>query len=39
MKRLIALGCVLACGSAFAQADLVLVNGRIHTLDAKSTVG
>ena len=42
MKRLLALCCALACSGAsfhaWAQADLVLVNGRIHTLDAKSTV-
>src|SRR5215472_12113366 len=36
-RALLFLG-ALAFGQAFAQADLVLVNGRIHTLDAKSTV-
>jgi len=37
--RMLVLGCGLACGSALAQApDLVLVNGRIATLDAKGTV-
>jgi len=39
MKRMLWLGCVFASASAFAQpADTVLVNGRIHTLDAKNTV-
>jgi predicted amidohydrolase YtcJ len=38
MNRLLALGCALVCSNALAQADLVLVNGRIHTLDAKNTV-
>src|SRR4029077_11769542 len=39
MKRLLWLACVLASASALAQApDLVLVNGRIATLDAKSSV-
>jgi len=42
MKRLLALGCVVACSNAsfcvWAQADLALVNGRIHTLDSKNTV-
>jgi predicted amidohydrolase YtcJ len=33
------LACALVCASALAQAaDLVFVNGRIHTLDAMSTV-
>jgi len=39
MKRMPWLGCVFACASALAQApDLVLVNGRIATLDAKASV-
>jgi predicted amidohydrolase YtcJ len=39
MKRWLWLACAFASASAFAQsADIVLVNGRIHTLDAKSTV-
>jgi predicted amidohydrolase YtcJ len=39
MKRMAILACVFACASALAQApDLVLVNGRIATLDARSTV-
>jgi predicted amidohydrolase YtcJ len=34
-----AVAALLICGPAFAQpADLVLVNGRIHTLDSKATV-
>ena len=39
MRGLQMLGGLLVCASALAQApDLVLVNGRIHTLDAKNTV-
>src|SRR6267378_2799161 len=39
MKRMLVLGCAFACASALAQApDLVLVNGRIATLDAKASV-
>jgi predicted amidohydrolase YtcJ len=39
MNRLLALGGVLARSAALAQsADLALVNGRIHTLNARSTV-
>ena len=39
MKRLLRLACVFASASTLAQApDIVLVNGRIATLDAKSTV-
>jgi predicted amidohydrolase YtcJ len=39
MKRMLVLACVFATAKAFAQApDLVLVHGRIATLDAKSTV-
>jgi len=39
MKRMLVLGCAFACASALAQSpDLVLVNGRIATLDAKGTV-
>src|SRR5690348_3135294 len=39
MMRLPWLACAFVCASALAQApDLVLFNGRIHTLDAKSTV-
>ena len=39
MKRMLLFACVFACTSALAQApDIVLVNGRIATLDAKATV-
>ncbi len=39
MNRMWMLGGVLACASAVAQpADLVLVQGKIHTLDARSSV-
>ncbi|HYS75883.1 MAG TPA: amidohydrolase, partial [Burkholderiales bacterium] len=39
MNRMWMLGGVLACASALAQpADLVLVQGKIHTLDARSSV-
>jgi predicted amidohydrolase YtcJ len=38
-RALAALSALAACASALAQSpDLVLVNGRIHTLDSKSTV-
>jgi len=37
--RAVLLACALACPAAHAQsADTVLVHGRIHTLDSKSTV-
>jgi len=39
MKRMPLFACVFACASALAQApDIVLVNGRIATLDAKGTL-
>jgi len=39
MKRMLWLACVLASAPALAQApDIVLVNGRINTLDAKASV-